>query len=227
MPSLPCSSRGCHNDTLSRHTGCYIPGGQSQGETVTRQDDIPVEAGPPVPQEQDLEPEGELLSGSVGVPAEPSAEAVRRLEEQLDEAKDRQMRLAAEFDNYRKRVTRERAELSDRAQAQLTLRLVDTLDDLDRVVSAQHEGLTVDGLREAVQLVERKLWKELQSAGLERVDPVGEPFDPAFHEAVSVLPPPTPEQDHLVSATFQAGYRFKGALVRPARVQVYSSAGHA
>jgi molecular chaperone GrpE len=152
---------------------------------------------------------------------------VRRLEEQLDEAKDRQMRLAAEFDNYRKRVTRERAELSDRAQAQLTLRLVDTLDDLDRVVSAQHEGLSVDGLREAVQLVERKLWKELQSAGLERVDPVGEPFDPALHEAVSVLPPPTPEQDHLVSATFQAGYRFKGALVRPARVQVYSSAGDA
>jgi molecular chaperone GrpE len=124
-------------------------------------------------------------------------------------------------------VGRERIELADRAQAQLTVRLIESLDDLDRVVSAEHQGLTVDGLREAVQLVERKLWKELQAAGLERVDPVGQPFDPAFHEAVSVLPPPSPEQDHLVSATFQAGYRFKGALVRPARVQVYSSAGHA
>jgi molecular chaperone GrpE len=194
---------------------------------VTRQDDRPAEADSPVQQDIELEPAGEAAPGSAGLPVEPSSEAVRRLEEQLDEAKDRQMRLAAEFDNYRKRVTRERAELSDRAQAQLTLRLVDSLDDLDRVVSAQHDGLTVDGLREAVQLVERKLWKELLAAGLERMDPVGEPFDPAYHEAVSVLPPPTPEQDHLVSATFQAGYRFKGALVRPARVQVYSSAGHA
>lgn len=181
----------------------------------------------PVQQDTELEPSGDVSPGSAGVPVEPSAGAVRRLEEQLDEARDRQMRLAAEFDNYRKRVTRERAELSDRAQAQLTLRLVDSLDDLDRVVAAQHDGLTVEGLREAVQLVERKLWKELQAAGLERLDPVGEPFDPALHEAVSVLPPPTPDQDHLVSATFQAGYRFKGALVRPARVQVYSSAGHA
>ncbi len=194
---------------------------------MTRQDDIPTKAGPTDQEGEEPEPAGEAPTGSAGVPVEPGAEAVQRLEEQLDEARDRQMRLAAEFDNYRKRVTRERVELSDRAQAQLTLRLVDTLDDLDRVVSPEHEGLTVDGLREAVQLVERKLWKELQAAGLERVDPVGQPFDPAYHEAVSVLPPPAPEQDHLVSATFQAGYRFKGALVRPARVQVYSSAGHA
>lgn len=166
-------------------------------------------------------------SGSAGVPTEPTEGAVRRLEDQLDELRDRHARLAAEFDNYRKRVTRERVEGNDRAQAQLMLKLLDSLDDLDRVVATRHEGLTVDGLREAVLLIERKLWKELQSAGLERVDPVGQPFDPAFHEAVSVMPAPSAEQDHTVSATFQAGYRFKGTLVRPARVQVYSSEGHA
>jgi molecular chaperone GrpE len=182
-------------------------------------DGVPDNAGPSETPESEPGGDDEDSEGNVRVAGE-SDRAVAEL-------RDKYLRLAAEFDNYRKRVTRERAELSDRAQAQLTLRLVDTLDDLDRVVSAQHEGLSVDGLREAVQLVERKLWKELQSAGLERVDPVGEPFDPALHEAVSVLPPPTPEQDHLVSATFQAGYRFKGALVRPARVQVYSSAGDA
>ena len=165
--------------------------------------------------------------GTAGVPTEPTEGAVRRLEDHLEELRDRHARLAAEFDNYRKRVSRERLEANDRAQAQFVLKLVDSLDDLDRVVAAQHDGLTVDGLREAVLLIERKLWKELQSAGLERVDPVGEPFDPAFHEAVSVVPAPSPEQDHRVSATFQAGYRFKGALVRPARVQVYSSESHA
>lgn len=166
-------------------------------------------------------------AGTAGLPSEPTLGAVRRLEDQLEELRDRHARLAAEFDNYRKRVTRERLEGNDRAQAQLILKLLDSLDDLDRVVATRHEGLTVDALREAVLLTERKLWKELQSAGLERVDPVGQPFDPAFHDAVSVVPAPSPEQDHTVSATFQAGYRFKGMLVRPARVQVYSSEGHA
>jgi molecular chaperone GrpE len=71
-------------------------------------------------------------------------------------------------------------------------------------------------------MIDRKLRKELEAAGVERVDPVGQPFDPAEHEAVSVVPAPDPSKDHLVSATFQTGYRFKGALVRPARVQVYS-----
>lgn len=187
------------------------------------QDEAPMPADTPA--EEVLQEE--LTRGSAGVPMEPGPEAIRRLEAQLDEALDRQLRLAAEFDNYRKRTARERSELGDRAQAQLTLRLVDTLDDLDRVVTAQHEGLTVEGLRDAVLLVERKLWKELQAAGLERLDPVGQPFDPAVHEAVAVAPPPSPEQEHLVSATFQAGYRFRGTLVRPARVQVYSGAGPA
>ena len=73
--------------------------------------------------------------------------------------------------------------------------------------------------------MDQKLWKELQAAGLERIDPVGTPFDPSQHEAVSTVPAPDRTQDHQVSATFQPGYRFKGVLVRPARVQVYSEQG--
>jgi molecular chaperone GrpE len=164
--------------------------------------------------------------GQSGLPAEPAPEAIRRLESQLDESRDQQLRLAAEFDNYRKRVSRERAELTDRAQAALVTRLLDVLDDMDRL-SAEGVGASTDSMRKAIELVDRKLWKELEGAGVERIDPVGEPFDPALHEAVSVLPPPGPEQDHIVSATFQVGYRFKGALIRPARVQVYSAQGQA
>jgi len=95
---------------------------------------------------------------------------------------------------------------------------------MDRVV-ASDPATPAASLMEALQLVDKKLRKELETAGIERLDPVGQPFDPAFHEAVSVLAPPTPEQDHMVAATFQVGYRFKGSLVRPARVQVYSSGG--
>jgi molecular chaperone GrpE len=159
--------------------------------------------------------------------AEPSVEErVARAEAKADEHLDDLKRLAAEFDNYRKRVSRERVEQSNRAQASLVTRLLDVLDDMDRL-SAEGSAASAESLREAVGLVDRKLRKELEAAGVERIDPVGQPFDPSLHEAVSAVPPPKPELDHTVSATFQTGYRFKGNLVRPARVQVYSAQGQA
>lgn len=159
-----------------------------------------------------------------GVPSEPAGSAVVRLEELLREAQERHLRLAAEFDNFRKRVARERIELADRAQANLVMKLLDILDDVDRIV-ASDPASPAPALLEAMLLVDKKLRKELEAAGLERIDPVGQPFDPTLHEAVSVLVPPTAEHDHVVAATFQVGYRFKNSLVRPARVQVYSSGG--
>jgi molecular chaperone GrpE len=172
------------------------------------------------------ETEPTFQGGRGGLPAEPQSEAIRRLESQLEEARDRQLRVAAEFDNYRKRVGRERVEQGDRAQAALISRLLDVLDDLDRL-SSEGGTASAESIREAVGLVDRKLRKELESAGVERIDPVGQPFDPSIHDAVSTVPPPRPELDHTVSATFQPGYRFKGTLVRPARVQVYSAQGQA
>ena len=171
------------------------------------------------------DPQPEYGGGS-GVPMEPDAEAIRRLEGQLEEERDRHLRLAAEYDNYRKRVARERGELTDRAQASLVGRLLDVLDDMDRL-SADGGSASVEALRQAIELLDKKLHKELEAAGLERIDPVGAAFDPSLHEAVSVVPPPSKAQDHLVAATFQPGYRFKGTLVRPARVQVYSDQGQA
>jgi molecular chaperone GrpE len=143
------------------------------------------------------------------------------LERDLAELKDRHLRLAAEFDNYRKRSSRERAELADRAQASFVGKLLDVLDDLDRLV-ASDPGTPLTALREGLSAVDRKLWKELEDAGVERIDPVGTAFDPALHEAVSTTPAPDRKSDHMVSATFQPGYLFKGTLVRPARVQVFA-----
>jgi molecular chaperone GrpE len=103
-------------------------------------------------------------------------------------------------------------------------RLLDVLDDMDRLV-ASDPGTPLPSVREGLSAVDRKLWKELEDAGVERIDPAGEPFDPSLHEAVSTIPAPDPSRDQQVSATFQPGYRFKGVLVRPARVQVYSGEG--
>jgi molecular chaperone GrpE len=160
-----------------------------------------------------------------GLPVEPPTEAARRLQDENSELRDRHLRLAAEFDNFRKRAARERLELADRAQAGLAVKLLEVLDDLDRVVAGS--AGSADVLQQALVMIDRKLRKELEAAGLERLDPVGQPFDPALHEAVSVVPPPPGTSDHTVASTYQAGYRFKGSLIRPAKVQVYSSEGHA
>jgi molecular chaperone GrpE len=160
-----------------------------------------------------------------GVPMEPSVEAIKRLEGELDQFRDRHARLAAEFDNYRKRVIRENHVLVERAQAGLAIKVLDVLDDLDRILDNMDETTPSESLREAIELVDRKLRKELESAGLQRLDPAGTPFDPTLHEAVATAPSPDAAKDDHVSATFQAGYLFKGALIRPARVQVFSDQG--
>jgi molecular chaperone GrpE len=147
-----------------------------------------------------------------------------KLESEVAELKDRHLRLAAEFDNYRKRITKERADLTDRAQASFVAKLLDVLDDMDRLVASSPDT-PLPTLREGLSAVDRKLWKDLEEAGVERIDPAGSAFDPSQHEAVSTVPAPDRSLDHTVSSTFQPGYRFKGVLVRPARVQVYSDQG--
>lgn len=149
-------------------------------------------------------------------PLEEETEALRR---DVKELSDRHLRLAAEFDNYRRRVDRERQESWSRAQADLAGRLLDVLDDLERV--AHHTDASSDvALLEGVQLVEKKLRTVLSAAGLEQIDAENAGFDPNSMEAVAMVPADSPEDDDVVSDVFQRGYRFKGQLLRPARVRV-------
>jgi molecular chaperone GrpE len=145
--------------------------------------------------------------------------------EVIAQAEDRLLRLAAEYDNYRKRTMREKAEAFDRGATALVIRLLDVLDDMERLSTSDPATTSYESFRAAHDVVERKFVKELEGAGLERIDPVGAPFDPTQHEAVAVAAPETDAQDHTVKATFQAGYRYKGVVIRPARVLVYSSHG--
>jgi molecular chaperone GrpE len=140
------------------------------------------------------------------------------LQGDLAKASDRYLRLAAEFDNYRKRVDRERLDTWARAQGELAGRLLDSLDDLERVI--QHASNTQDSLLQGVQLVERKLKQALAAAGLEQIEAEGEAFDPNSMEAVAMVGTDSQAEDDLVSDVFQRGYSFKGTLLRPARVRV-------
>jgi molecular chaperone GrpE len=146
-------------------------------------------------------------------------EEVERLRDEVDRINDRHLRLAAEFDNYRKRVERERAEQHTRAQADLATRLLDILDDLQRVAQYADTG-SPQALVDGVLLVERKLTQVLESSGLEAVDAEGRTFDPMTMEAVATVPAESADDDDVVADVFQQGYRFKGQLIRPARVRV-------
>ncbi len=167
---------------------------------------------------------GELVEGmpaAAGVLAELPGEAVRRLEEEAAQWKDRCLRAAAELENFKKRAVRERLEARSRAQAEVILRTLDVVDDLSRVAALDPGQTTAQALHEGMGLVERKLIKALEDVGLERVDPAGQPFDPNLHEAVMTLAAPSREADHSVASVLQLGYRLNGMLLRPARVAVY------
>jgi molecular chaperone GrpE len=144
---------------------------------------------------------------------------------EVDAWKDRHLRLAAEYDNFRKRTAKERMETWQRAQAELIARLADALDDLSRFAHIDPVETDAKTLHEGVELVERKMWKELESAGVTRIDKVGVPFDPNMHEAVTTQPAPKPELDHTVGHVVQPGYKMRDTLLRPARVIVLTWQG--
>lgn len=148
-------------------------------------------------------------------------EQIREQLEELEELRDKHLRLAAEFDNYRKRTRREITSQQERAKAELTGRLLDVLDDLRRFNDAAREQETdVESLREGMELVERKLRKELGDAGLELIEAAGEKFDPKKHEALTTTPVDDPERDGFISQVLVEGYTFGDQLLRPARVEV-------
>ncbi|MBA3340512.1 MAG: nucleotide exchange factor GrpE [Gemmatimonadaceae bacterium] len=148
------------------------------------------------------------------------ADRVSELEREITAERDKNLRLAAEFDNFRKRMVRQAIEAEGRGQADLVKAILDPLDDIARF--AHVDPLVTDSatLVEGVDMVEKKLAKSLRAAGLEVVNPLGERFDPSLHEAVATEPATEPEYDGTVARVYQAGYTFKGQLLRPARVAV-------
>ena len=142
------------------------------------------------------------------------------LQRQLSEHQDRYLRLAAEFDNHRRRSAKERLEVGSRAQADLVKHLLDAMDDLARFAHVDPATTDVATVVDGVSMVEKKLVKALGAAGLDVIDPTGQPFDPALHEAVATEPATSRDEDHEVARVYQLGYRFGGQLLRPARVVV-------
>ena len=151
----------------------------------------------------------------------PEDGALAELRSEFDELNDRHLRLAAEFNNFRRRSEQERRESWSRAQADLLGRLLDVLDDLERVAALDTSSATVDAIMEGIDLVERKFVRALGETEVEIIDPAEQPFDPERMEALMRVATEDEDLDDHVAQVFQKGYELKGVLVRPARVSVY------
>lgn len=176
----------------------------------------------PAPEEAAIAEEAPeaVAAAEEGSAMEAAEDELERLRRDMEALNDRHLRLAAEFDNYRKRHERERVEHRVRSQAELVVGLLEVLDDLERVEEYDTTTAKVESFVEGVRLVERKLRTLLESAGLEVLDVDDQPFDPATMDAMMTVPTTEPEEDDQVADVFQKGYRFKDILVRPARVRV-------
>lgn len=169
--------------------------------------------------EEDLE-SGEGISDGADTERAEQQELIQILEE-FEDLKDRHLRLAAEFNNFKRRSEQERLESWSRAQADILGGFVDVLDDLNRVTEVEVSSATVEGVLEGISLVEKKVSDFLHDSGAEIIDPDEELFDPERMEAIMSVPVEDVEKDDTVAQVFQRGCILKGILVRPARVSVH------
>jgi molecular chaperone GrpE len=149
---------------------------------------------------------------------------IEELERKLAEVTDQYLRKAAEFENFRKRITKEKQDAVEFANQSLLLELIATLDDFERAISAAGlSGKTeadFDAFRDGIIMVERKLTNQLENKwGLKRFDSVGTPFDPARHEAL-LMEKSADVSEPVVQEDFAKGYMLKDRVVRPAKVKV-------
>jgi molecular chaperone GrpE len=146
----------------------------------------------------------------------PEAE-VERLKEELRHEHEALLRALADFDNYRRRVERDRASAARSGKRDLILSLLEVLDGFDRALN--HIDDAPSSVAQGVQAIHRKLLGVLERHGVTRFDSLGEPFDPRFHDAIGTV-----DSDEVESGTvaeeLQRGYRWEDEVLRPARVRV-------
>ncbi len=147
--------------------------------------------------------------------------AVSELKTKADEYLDHLQRLKAEFENYRKRMMREREENWRRARGDLILSLIPYIDDMKRFLDAPNNTDDAGSLIEGIRLIEKGIMDFLSKEGLEEIDAEGKPFDPTYHEAVEIQSVEDKDQDYIVAEVLVRGFMYRDSLLRPARVKVY------
>ncbi len=147
-------------------------------------------------------------------PAEPSTE------DKFKELNDKYLRLYSDFDNFRKRTIKEKADLISSASAGVIKDLLPILDDFERAIASNEKSEDIEGLKEGFQLIHNKFKNILQSKGLKPMNCKGEAFDMDLHEAITNIPAPTEEEKGKVMDEVERGYYLNEKVIRYAKVVV-------
>lgn len=157
--------------------------------------------------------------------AEPAAEqapsAEDSLKAELAAANDRNLRLMAEFDNFRRRSAREQLEIIETANGKLLEKLSEVLDNFERAFASENKAKDLETFEKGMQMIHDQFAKVLTDAGLEQIDPTGAEFDPNCHEALMQQPSEDVPENHVVTV-FMKGYKLKNKILKPAKVIVSS-----
>jgi molecular chaperone GrpE len=153
---------------------------------------------------------------------EEASRILGELSSQLDQArreaieyKDRYLRARADYDNFKKRAERDAQDIIRRGKTDFILKVIDAIDDFERAMASNTDGST---LKDGLSLTLKKLAGVLEAEGLSPIKALGEPFDPAFHEAVAVCEDDV--EGETVSDELRRGYTFCGSTIRPSVVRV-------
>ncbi|NOY63831.1 MAG: nucleotide exchange factor GrpE [Nitrospirae bacterium] len=154
------------------------------------------------------------------VPVEPPLEErLKALEEELQETKDKYLRLYAEFDNYRKRVQKDREELLKYGSEPLIMELLTIVDNLEMALSHAQNEPGVDSLVKGIELTLKEFHKILKKYGVEEIEALGKPFDPQIHHAMSQVVR-TDVDEMTVVEEYRKGYKLNDKVIRPSLVAV-------
>jgi molecular chaperone GrpE len=164
------------------------------------------------------DPLDDTAAAALDSPSE-QGEAIAELRRERDQLKDRLLRTAAEFDNYRKRTDRDRQSLSEVITAGVVEDLLPVIDDLERALAADAGPEGAEAYRRGVELVRRQIDDLLRKRGVRPIEAVGADFDPNFHQAVSYEPAEGHREGEVVEE-FRRGYMIGDRLLRPAMVKV-------
>lgn len=148
------------------------------------------------------------------------AKELEETKQALEDYKDKYLRLSAEFDNYRKRTMKEKAELIKNGGEKAISAILPILDDLERALQNMQKADDVKAMYEGIDLIQQKFLKNLGHEGLEKMNPVGEAFDTDFHEAIALVPAPEEAQKGKVLDCVQTGYKLNDKVIRHAKVVV-------
>ena len=141
-------------------------------------------------------------------------------EAKIAELQDRYLRQAAEFDNYRKRTLKEKADLIKSAAEKVMVAELPIVDDMDRALDNMEKGMDADACIEGFKLIAQKFKNTLAQQGLEKIDTDGQDFDTDYHEAIALIPAPTEELKGKILDCVQAGYKLGDKVIRHAKVAV-------